>query len=48
VSTALPVSRVTETDLMEHEERELRVRNGALTLDFAPYQIRTLKFSLIP
>ena len=32
---------------MEHEERELRVRNGADS-DFAPYQIRTLKFSLIP
>jgi alpha-mannosidase len=39
----LPVERVIETDLVEREERPLRIRNGRVTLDFRPFQIRTLK-----
>jgi alpha-mannosidase len=41
--TALPVKRGIETDLMERDERKLTVRNGRITLDFKPYQIRTVK-----
>ena len=43
LQTALPVKRVIETDLMEREERKLTIRNGRITLDFKPYQIRTVK-----
>ena len=42
----LPVARVIETDLMEREERELQLRNGKVSLDFRPFQIRTLKLVL--
>jgi len=28
---------------MERDERKLTVRNGRITLDFKPYQIRTVK-----
>jgi alpha-mannosidase len=44
--TSLPIARAVETDLMENEERELNFRNGALRLDFTPYQIRTVKLML--
>jgi alpha-mannosidase len=45
-STALPVRKVVETDLMEREERTLAVRKGKIALAFTPFQIRTLKLVL--
>ena len=41
--TSLPVKRVIETDLMENEEKRLTLRNGAVRMFFAPFQIRTIK-----
>ena len=46
LSTSLPLKGAVETDLMEHEEGSLIIRNGRIGLDFRPFQIRTLK--LIP
>ena len=40
---SLPVERVVETNLMEKEEEEVTIRSGKVTLDFKPFQIRTLK-----
>ncbi|MFH1740570.1 MAG: alpha-mannosidase [bacterium] len=44
--TSLPIECVVETDLMENEEQEIPVRNGKASLDFKPFQIRTLKLVL--
>ena len=44
--TSLPVARAFETDLMEHVERELTVRNGSVALSFKPFEIRTVKLML--
>lgn len=44
--TSLPVAAAVETDLMEREERKLPVRGGRLSLDFLPFQIRTVKLRL--
>ena len=41
LTVGLPVGRVVETDLMEREERELRLRNGKVALDFRPFHILT-------
>jgi len=41
--TTLPVRQIIETNLMEAEEKKLAAKNGAVTLEFTPYQIRTLK-----
>jgi len=46
LSTALPVAKAIETNLMEVEERELKLRGGKLALDFTPFQIRTVKLVL--
>jgi alpha-mannosidase len=43
VRLPVPVKRVVETDLMEREEKALTVRDGAVSLAFGPFQIRTLK-----
>ncbi len=45
-STALPVVRIEETDLMERPERELKMRGGKVSLHFKPFQIRTLKLTV--
>ncbi|MCC6694735.1 MAG: alpha-mannosidase [Candidatus Hydrogenedentes bacterium] len=46
IETALPVARAFETDLMEHHERELTVRNGSIALSFKPFEIKTVKLLL--
>ena len=43
LTIGLPCAKVVETDLMEREERELKLRNGKVALAFKPFQIRTLK-----
>jgi len=45
-STALPVVRVEETNLMEQVERELKQRRGKVSLHFNPFQIRTVKLTV--
>jgi alpha-mannosidase len=41
--TTLPVRRVVETNLMEKVEKRLTVKQGRVSLDFKPFQIRTIK-----
>ncbi len=45
-STSLPATAIIETDLMENEEKPFALRNGAITLNVKPFQIRTLKIKL--
>lgn len=44
--TSLPVKRVIEVDLMEKEEKKLSFKHGTVSLNFGPFQIRTLKLVL--
>ena len=41
-----PVKRVVETNLMENELHRLPIRNGKVSLDFKPFEIRTIKLGL--
>ena len=43
--TTLPVRGVTETDLLENEKAGLRVEDGAVRLDFRPFEIKTLRLA---
>ncbi len=42
----LPVAKVLETDMRERTLRELHVKEGAVTLDFRPFEIKTLLVKL--
>lgn len=43
--TSLPVKRAVETDMLENRVRALALRNGALELDFRPFEIKTIRLS---
>ena len=43
--TSLAVRGVTETDLLENERGGLRCEDGAVRLDFRPFEIKTLRFA---
>jgi len=45
-TTALPIHRAAETDLMEREERALEIRDGKIELHFHPFEIKTIKLML--
>lgn len=46
ITLGLPVAAAAETNLMERHEQDLDLVDGAVDLEFAPFQIRTLKLSL--
>ena len=46
VTVDLPVAKALETDLRERTLRELAVKNGAVTLEFRPFEIKTLLLKL--
>ncbi|NLG50513.1 MAG: alpha-mannosidase [Chloroflexi bacterium] len=46
LTTALPVQRVAQTDMLENEQAELPVENGAVSLDLRPFQVCTLRLQL--
>jgi alpha-mannosidase len=46
VQVDLPVSRAFETDLRERTLGELAVNGGAVTLEFRPFEIKTLLLKL--
>jgi alpha-mannosidase len=46
VKVDLPVARALETDLRERTLRELHVKDGAVTLEFRPFEIKTLLLKL--
>ena len=46
VGLAAQVDSAAEADLMEDAVRELRVNDGAVELDFRPFEIKTIRFGL--
>lgn len=46
LTTALPVQRVAQTDMLENEQAELPTQNGAISLDLRPFEVRTLRLQL--
>ncbi len=46
LSTALPINKAFQTDMLERNQIELSVNNGKIALDFRPFEIKTLRFAL--
>ena len=46
LETSLPVSRACETNMLETEMMGLDCRNGSITLDFRPFEIKTVRLHL--
>jgi alpha-mannosidase len=46
VRVDLPVARALETDMRERTLRELAVKDGAVTLEFRPFEVKTLLLKL--
>ena len=42
VSFGVPVASVRETDMLEEKGKKHAVRNGAVTLRFKPFEVKTL------
>jgi alpha-mannosidase len=45
LSTTLPVSKVSQTDMLERFQKELSIKKGAIALDFHPFEIKTIRLS---
>ena len=48
LTTALPVQRAAETDMLEGNPRALACSGGSMALDFRPFEIKTLRLALKP
>ena len=48
LTTALPVQRAAETDMLEGNPRALACSGGSIALDFRPFEIKTLRLALKP
>jgi alpha-mannosidase len=46
LTTSLPVKSATETNLVEEEKGKLEVSDGKLTLDFRPFEIKTVRLEI--
>jgi alpha-mannosidase len=46
LSTALPVISASQTNMMEEEGSPLEMSNGKITLDFRPFEVKTVRLSL--
>lgn len=46
LSTALPVIKATQTDMLERFQDELSVSKGKIELDFRPFDVKTLRLSI--
>jgi alpha-mannosidase len=46
LSTALPISRAVQTDLLERGDALLPVRAGAVALTFRPFELKTVRLGL--
>lgn len=46
LSTSLSVNKVYQTDMLERLQSELSVKKGKIALDFRPFEIKTLRFSI--
>jgi alpha-mannosidase len=45
VRPALPIASAVETDMLEENPRPLKLRDGELTLEFRPFEIKTIRLS---
>jgi alpha-mannosidase len=45
LTTSLPVIRVTQTDMLERIQNELIINKGKISLEFRPFEIKTLRLS---
>jgi alpha-mannosidase len=45
LSKGLPVSKVTQTNMLEEVEAELELHEGKLPLEFRPFEVKTVRFS---
>jgi alpha-mannosidase len=43
LATSLPVKRASVTDMLENAVARLAVRNGAMALEFRPFEIKTIR-----
>ncbi len=46
LTTTLPVTAATQTNLVEEEVSKLEVESGKITLDFRPFEIKTVRLHL--
>ncbi len=46
LKTALPVNRAALSDMLENTQADLPLTNGSVTLDFHPFEIKTVIFGL--
>jgi alpha-mannosidase len=46
LSTSLSINKVSQTDMLEHYQTELSLRDGKIELDFRPFEIKTLRLSV--
>ena len=45
LSTVLPVNKVSQTDMLERFQKELTVIKGKISLEFRPFEVKTLRIS---
>jgi alpha-mannosidase len=45
LNTSLPVAQVFQVDMMEQQPQPLDIQSGDITLDFRPFEIKTLRLS---
>jgi len=46
LSTTLPIIKVTQTDMLERYQFELSVRRGNISLEFRPFEVKTIRLAL--
>ncbi len=46
LSTPLPIRRAAETDMLEEQPRPLHAADGRVTLEFRPFEIKTVRLSV--
>ena len=47
LTTSLPVKKVSQTDMLERYHSDLSNNQGSINLDFRPFEIKTIRLSLI-
>jgi alpha-mannosidase len=46
LTTPLPIKAVTQTDMLERSQAECHMLHGKISLEFRPFEIKTLRLSL--
>jgi alpha-mannosidase len=47
LSTSLPLTSAAQTNMLEQEDRQLVVKDGIISLDFRPFEIKTVRLTLL-